>query len=411
MTSPPQDVTHLVSHALMKTTTSSLEATSSRTTASTTEVAANVTGPSINSLGFDGNPFYTYHPVQVFLISYSSFGTEQLLVINGYLTNGVYAQIERANLSNLTDVHECLLLDGFNNQMEKFTLNIVQNHLMQCGGVIWGRPGGNGTNNDTLDAYASLNCAYRNLSFPMLQYPRVLATSVLIPPNRIFIAGGEVPGSHSLLKSTEIIQFSDDFKEIHSIRGPDMPLPLNHNCLIFDPELEILMSIGGRSLYDGDQIPIGISMILHLNESSSWMYGPPLKQKRLGHSCGLLKLANTTVVVVAGGISGFRNFPIPLDSVEMLVHGENGIGKYWQTGPPLPKAVYYGSPAMMSLESSLLLSHQHSLFKLNCSTTAATSSLTDECHWTEAAQVWQNPYILSHIFILHSDLEKKLTCQ
>ena len=104
-------------------------------------------------------------------------------------------------------------------------------------------------------------------------------------------------------------------------------------------------------------------------------------------------------------------FPVPLDSVEMLIHGENGIGESWQTGPPLPKTVYFGSPAMVSLESSLLLSHQHSLFKLNCSTTAATSSLADECHWTEATQVWQNPYILSHIFILHSDLEKKLTCQ
>ena len=51
----------------MKTTTSSFEAASSRTTASTTEEAVNATGPSINSLGFDGNPFYTYHPVQVFL--------------------------------------------------------------------------------------------------------------------------------------------------------------------------------------------------------------------------------------------------------------------------------------------------------------------------------------------------------
>ena len=280
----------------MKTTTTSFEATSSRTTASTTGKAANVTAPNINSLGFDGNPFYI---IQFnCLISYSSFGTEQLLVINGFLTNGEYAQIERANLSNLlTDVHECHSLDGFNNQMEHSTVNIVQNRLIQCGGLIWGP----NETNDTLDAYASLNCAYGNLSFPILHQPRVLATSIFIPPNRIFIAGGEVPGSLSLLKSTEIIQFSDDFKEFYSISGPDMPHPLQHNCLIFNPELGILMSIGGRSLYDGDQIPIGISLLLHLNKPSSWMYGPRLNQERLGHSCGLLKLANTTVVVVAGG--------------------------------------------------------------------------------------------------------------
>ena len=169
--------------------------------------------------------------------------SETLIVFNGIITNGQNIQIESANLSNLSDVKECyvgLSRSGFNDKiLGASLLQVKQNeeHLIQCGGAeMWS---GNLTS----------NCTYLNKSTVVLQEARTFASSAISSDNVIFIAGGQ--GAYGLLNSTEIITINDD-NDILAVSGPDMPLNLQHHCLVFlNPDS--IMIIGGRDIFERPQ--------------------------------------------------------------------------------------------------------------------------------------------------------------
>ena len=319
--------------------------------------------------------------------------SETLIVFNGIITKQ-NIQIESANLSNLSDVKECyvgLSRSGFNDKIVGASLlQVNQNEdLIQCGGAeLWS---GNLTS----------NCTYLNKSTVVLQEARTFASSAVSSDNVIFIAGGQ--GAYGLLlNSTEIITINDD-NDILAVSGPDMPLNLQHHCLVFlNPDS--IMIIGGRDIFERPQEN---TYRLELNKTPMfWSLAPRLNQKRLGHSCGLLELGSKRFVVVAGGADEFMDIPRPLSTVEILNLNDDGLEMEWTTGPPMTRPVYFGSPAMLSLESSLISVHRHFLFQFKCPT-----KVLDECSWSEAAQVWQNPNVLPHIFVLRSNLKEELICQ
>ena len=319
-------------------------------------------------------------------------------MFNGIVTNGQNIQIESANLSNLSDVKECYV--GVN-RSESFDDKIVgasllqvnQNkHLIQCGGMSL--RSGNLTS----------NCFYLNKSSEVL--PRAFASSDIISTtngsNMIFLAGGE--DAYGLLNSTEIITINDNDSDIITVRGPDMPLTLQYHCLVFlNPDS--IMVIGGRDIF---KRPQENTYRLELNKTPMlWSLAPRLNQKRLGHSCGLLQLDGKRFVVAAGGAEEFMDFPQPLSTVEILnLNDGDGLEMEWITGPPMTRPMYFGSPRMLSLQSSLITVHRQSLFQLKCPT-----KVLDQCTWSEATQVWQNPNVLPNIFVFRPNLKDEFTCQ
>ena len=165
-----------------------------------------------------------------------------------------------------------------------------------------------------------------------------------------------------------------------------------------------ILLIGGRDINKTPQKLTYKMDTANLTTMSSWSRGPSLLEERYGHSCGTFEIGGSKYVIVAGGAKMFMNFQsmsIPLDTVEMLKIDTSQ--DRWVSGVPLPKKVYFGSQ-LLTIQSSLLMVHNHSLFEMRC------QEGQEACHWREA-RVWQEPMVFPQLFILSNLRQGPTFCQ
>jgi len=110
------------------------------------------------------------------------------------------------------------------------------------------------------------------------------------------------------------------------------------------------------------------------HDTETFTSGPDLLEGRIYHGSALNvdEVTKAKIVVVTGGY----NYPNYMDSTELLINGQ------WQTGPPLPKAMYGLSMLEMDGDTYVIGGYsgaiESSIYKLSCS--------SGICSWTTLNQ-------------------------
>jgi hypothetical protein len=105
---------------------------------------------------------------------------------------------------------------------------------------------------------------------------------------------------------------------------PSLPFRISSHCIVTVNSTTVMV-IG-----DDQDGPSGKTFLFTLGEES-WIEGPEMKYKRVGHNCGRIrrdKESQEMSIIVTGGKYG----PSYSSSVEIL----DGSSNKWQTGPELP---------------------------------------------------------------------------
>merc|ERR1719350_498426 len=188
--------------------------------------------------------------------------------------------------------------------------------------------------------------------------------------DRLHVFGG-YSGS-SRLQTTETINVDGEVSY-----GPDLPTGVWGHAMTKINDTFSLLS-GGST----DTDSTSAKTWYYNHDTETFTSGPDLMEGRRFHGSALNvdKVTKAKIVVVAGGYKSGNRLVITgyLDSTEMLINGQ------WQTGPPLPKAMYgfsmlemNGDTYVIGGESSSAYD-KSSIYKLSCS-----SGL---CSWTTLNQ-------------------------
>ena len=146
---------------------------------------------------------------------------------------------------------------------------------------------------------------------------RGLAASVQLNSTTLWILGGR-KADQDYLDSTEFIRADSSF----GLQGPKLPKAMHSFCVIKYSEQQVFI-IGGRR---GNE-RLNTVYILNPMDDFNYIYGPPLKNSRGDHACGLMSNGQQSKIVVAGGSSKYVDFFF-ISSVEIFDHTVNN----WITG-------------------------------------------------------------------------------
>ena len=146
---------------------------------------------------------------------------------------------------------------------------------------------------------------------------RGLAASVQLNSTTLWILGGR-KADQDYLDSTEFIRADSSF----GLQGPKLPKAMHSFCVIKYSEQQVFI-IGGRR---GNE-RLNTVYILNPMDDFNYIYGPPLKNSRGDHACGLMSNGQQSKIVVAGGSSKYVDFFF-ISSVEIFDPTVNN----WITG-------------------------------------------------------------------------------
>jgi hypothetical protein len=149
---------------------------------------------------------------------------------------------------------------------------------------------------------------------------RGYAAAAQLQDGNLLVTGGW-DGSYSVLNSAEMLT-----EEGWESNIPSLPVTIYGHCMVTVNSTTV-MAIGG---YQNHQ-RLGKTFYFTFGEES-WTEGPELKNKKEGHSCGIIrrdKDSQEMSIIVAGG---WDNVLYTIASVDILDKGSIE----WQRGPELP---------------------------------------------------------------------------
>jgi hypothetical protein len=180
-------------------------------------------------------------------------------------------------------------------------------------------------------------------SIPKCEF-RVHMASTLFPVEERFVVTGGFSDFRGSGGSDDVEVFNGSYWNSDVI--PNLPTGISSHCLIAIDNYH-LMVIGG--IAPGDEMcDSGYTRHTYIFYNNVWSPGPNLTECRARHSCGIMKMMNSTngetekVVVVAGGEYYLNQH----NTVELLFW--NNMGQGWVMGPSLP----------YSLTKSSMVEHQ-----------------------------------------------------
>ena len=147
---------------------------------------------------------------------------------------------------------------------------------------------------------------------------RRFAANVALDQRTLWIVGGRDEHYHDL-SSTVFIKLGQ-----LSDKGPDLPFRICFHSMIQYDEKSIYI-IGGSQ--NGSRSKK--TWIVNPTNGFQIKEGPSLKKERFCHGCAKMTVNGRTILVVAGGLSGYGGH---LDSVEILDPSENNDwtpGMFW----------------------------------------------------------------------------------
>ena len=146
---------------------------------------------------------------------------------------------------------------------------------------------------------------------------RLLASSVVINPNKIWILGGS-DGSN-VLDSTEFVTLEGT--EI----GPTLPEAVSGACAVKLPDTGDVYSIGG---YGSSGNTNNVWVANAGNGYTTFSQGPSLMTYRESHACGTMSIGAKSIIVAAGGYNYNDSNYHYLSSVEIL----DPLSNQWVAG-------------------------------------------------------------------------------